>query len=371
MKPSLDTWTIIFFFTALQGLFLGLVILFQKSKIQKANAHLGVFVLLFSFMLLDYFTYWSNYRFSFPYTFGFSFGFQFWYGPVLYFYIRELNNLPPINWKRRILHFVPGMIFYLTMIQYFSLPIEEKLQNFTNDQTQTLLQFLLVPTLKIVHMTIYGALTYWTIIKCSKEDSNNQFFRWQKIFSALFGIFIVSSMAYYLLVSFSDFKVEYDYMISFTMVLSIYTIGYLGYRHPEVIHGFESSKSKYENSSLKKDEAENLLEQITELLEYDKIYRRSDLKLPDVAKQLNTSAHHLSQIVNEQLKLSFPDLINSYRVNEAKTMLVNPIYSEQKIIGIAFDTGFNNKANFNNAFKKFTGMSPSDYRKLHQLEYMN
>ena len=54
-----------------------------------------------------------------------------------------------------------------------------------------------------------------------------------------------------------------------------------------------------------------------------------------------------------------------------KQCLANPIYAEQKIIGIAFDTGFNNKASINNTFKKFTGMSPSDYRKLHQLEYMN
>ena len=184
-------------------------------------------------------------------------------------------------------------------------------------------------------------------------------------------LFVLSTATYYLLVSLVDFKVEYDYMISFTMILAIYTIGYVGYRHPEVIHGFESLRSKYENSSLKSDEAMTLLERITELLEYEKIYLRSDLKLPEVAKQLNTSAHHLSQIVNERLKLSFPDLINSYRVNEAKTMLANPSYSDQKIIGIAFDTGFNNKANFNNAFKKFTGMSPSDYRKLHQLEYMN
>ncbi len=370
MKPSLDTWTIVFLFSAIQGIFLGIITLLQRSKNQSANIYLGVFVLLFSLMLLDYFTFWSNYRFIFPYSFGFSFGFQFWYGPVLYLYIRELNNLPS-TWKSRSLHFIPGLLFYGTMIEYFSMPIIEKLEVFTAEETPSLFDFLLVPSLKIAHMTVYALLSYQTILKASAEQSNNGFFRWQKIFTALFAVFIFSGLTYYLLVSFADFKVEYDYMISFTMVLAIYTIGYIGYRHPEVIYGFESSRSKYENSSLKQEEAINLLEQITELLEYDKIYRRSDLKLPDVAKQLNTSAHHISQIVNERLKLSFPDLINSYRVNEAKTILANPLNSEQKIIGIAFDTGFNNKANFNNAFKKFTGMSPSDYRKLHQLEYMN
>ena len=206
------------------------------------------------------------------------------------------------------------------MIPYFSLPAVEKIQLFTSDQGQTVLQFLLVPVLKIGHMITYLLIAYLTIIKCSVDGVTKEFYGWQKLFIALFLLFILSSATYYLLVISIDFKIEYDYMISLTMAFAIYTIGYLGYRHPEIIHGFEIVKSKYENSSLKPEEAINLLEQITELLKYDKIYRRSDLKLPEVAKQLNISAHHLSQIVNEHLNLSFPDLINSYRVNEAKTM---------------------------------------------------
>jgi AraC-like DNA-binding protein len=46
-----------------------------------------------------------------------------------------------------------------------------------------------------------------------------------------------------------------------------------------------------------------------------------------------------------------------------KRRLVAPQNSHLKIEEIAFDTGFNAKSTFQAAFKKFTGMTPSEYRK--------
>ena len=370
-EPSLDTWTTIFFLAAIQGIFLASAIFLQKSKIRRANIYLATFVLLFSLMLLDYFSYWSNYRMVFPYVFGFSFGFPFWYGPILYLYLRELNQHSKGFVIGDLLHFVPGIIYYFTLAPYLFLSGPEKIQLFTTGEAQTIVDFLTVPVLKISHMLLYTFLSFRLIETDSRKENLQKFYSWQKLFVGLFLLFILSSTTYYVLVATVNFKVEYDYMISMTMATAIYTIGFIGYRQPQIIHGFEEIKSKYENLSLRKEEAPFLIERITRLLEEDKIYLENDLKLPEVAGKLNVSPHHLSQVVNEHLQLSFPDLINSYRVDEVKRKLINPEHSEDKIIGIAFDCGFNNKANFNNAFKKFTGMSPSDYRKLHQLEYMN
>jgi YesN/AraC family two-component response regulator len=58
--------------------------------------------------------------------------------------------------------------------------------------------------------------------------------------------------------------------------------------------------------------------------------------------------------------MSFTDFINSYRVEAAKCALLSQ--ENRKIIHVAYDTGFNNKVSFNNAFKKFTGLSPSQFR---------
>jgi AraC-like DNA-binding protein len=53
-------------------------------------------------------------------------------------------------------------------------------------------------------------------------------------------------------------------------------------------------------------------------------------------------------------------LINSYRVNEAKALLINE--PQDTILDIAYAAGFNSKASFNRIFKKVTGMTPSEYR---------
>ncbi len=87
------------------------------------------------------------------------------------------------------------------------------------------------------------------------------------------------------------------------------------------------------------------------------------LTLPKLAKHMLISSNLLSQAINEKAKQNFPDFINSYRINEAKKILSSPDSANQKISSIAFDTGFNTLSAFNNAFKKFTSITPSEYRK--------
>jgi AraC-like DNA-binding protein len=59
---------------------------------------------------------------------------------------------------------------------------------------------------------------------------------------------------------------------------------------------------------------------------------------------------------------NFSDFINYYRVEEAKKLLQDPRGAQKKIIVLAFDVGFNTKVAFYNVFKKFTGMTPAQYR---------
>ncbi|MEQ9423232.1 MAG: AraC family transcriptional regulator [Cyclobacteriaceae bacterium] len=368
-EPTLNTWTIIFLLAAVQGIFLAIAILSQQSKIKKANVFLGTLVLLFSLMLLDYFTFWSNYRLYFPRVFGFSFGFPFFFGPVLFLYIKVLNS-KELNFKKEIFHFIPGLIFYLNRMIFFVLPDSVKLEPFALTEPQSLVNFLLMPSLKIVHMLIYSGLII-SFIQRTRRGESSRFYWWQQFISGLFILFIISTSSYYILVSTIDFKVEYDYMISLTMAFAIYAIGYLGYKHPEIIHGFKLGQVKYETSSLRADEIDGLLNDLKVLMEEKKHYRNSELKLSDVSEMVGLTTHKLSQLVNEHLNKTFPDFINSYRIEEAKRKLRDPNENETKILAILFDVGFNNKANFNNAFKKFTGMSPSDYKKLHQVEFVN
>jgi AraC-like DNA-binding protein len=59
---------------------------------------------------------------------------------------------------------------------------------------------------------------------------------------------------------------------------------------------------------------------------------------------------------------TFYDLVNGYRVEEAKRLLLNPNNRSFTILSVGFEAGFNSKTTFNTVFKKFTGLTPTDFR---------
>ena len=94
-----------------------------------------------------------------------------------------------------------------------------------------------------------------------------------------------------------------------------------------------------------------------------KPYQDNELTLFTLAKQLKIHPNHLSQIINQHHNQNFFDYINEQRVIDVKEALLSHKYDNHSLLGIAHEFGFNSKASFNRAFKKFTGMTPSDFKR--------
>ncbi|MBC7910399.1 MAG: helix-turn-helix domain-containing protein, partial [Pyrinomonadaceae bacterium] len=120
---------------------------------------------------------------------------------------------------------------------------------------------------------------------------------------------------------------------------------------------------RYEKSTLTQERAERSLSRLREVMLAEKPFTDSELTLPKLAGRMGISAHHLSQIINERLNQNFFDFINAHRIEEAKRRLFDPKKKHLSILGIAEEVGFNSKSTFNAAFKKHTGMTPSEWRK--------
>jgi AraC-like DNA-binding protein/streptogramin lyase len=125
----------------------------------------------------------------------------------------------------------------------------------------------------------------------------------------------------------------------------------------------ERKKEKYKTSALLPETIDQVLPKLTRLMQEEKVFLDPDLSLQKLSQQLHVHYNHLSQIINKQMGKSFNDYINSYRIEEARKKLADPIESQKTILEIAYDTGFYSKSVFNTAFKKFTGMTPSQYKK--------
>jgi ligand-binding sensor domain-containing protein/AraC-like DNA-binding protein len=124
-----------------------------------------------------------------------------------------------------------------------------------------------------------------------------------------------------------------------------------------------AERNKYKHSHLNRLYVDECLKKLEHLMREEKAYRDEHLSLQTLAEELDILPRYLSQIINERLGMNFSDFVNGYRVEEAMTLLADPARGEKKILAIAFDVGFNTKAAFNIAFKKHTGMTPSQFKK--------
>lgn len=101
---------------------------------------------------------------------------------------------------------------------------------------------------------------------------------------------------------------------------------------------------------------------LREAFEIAKIYR-NDLKLNDLAAEIDLNEKDLSSYLNNVLGKSFYTLISEYRVAEAQELLLSR--PDEKVITIAHAVGFQSLSTFHSAFQKIVGSSPSEFRKRH------
>ena len=81
---------------------------------------------------------------------------------------------------------------------------------------------------------------------------------------------------------------------------------------------------------------------------------------------MNCTPHQLSYIINNGFDENFYQFINRFRIEEAKKLILNPNMNHLSLLGIGFEVGFNSKSVFNTTFKKNTGKTPSEFKKITQ-----
>jgi AraC-like DNA-binding protein len=121
-----------------------------------------------------------------------------------------------------------------------------------------------------------------------------------------------------------------------------------------------SEQQKYKSSSVTDEQKHSLLKRLEELMKTEKPFMKADFSLPQLADQLRVTVHQLSQVINEGLGKSFFEMTAEYRIEEAKRLLKEK--ANIKVEEIAEEVGYNSKSSFNTAFKKLTGMTPSEWR---------
>lgn len=109
-----------------------------------------------------------------------------------------------------------------------------------------------------------------------------------------------------------------------------------------------------------------ILEQVHRLFEQEKIYLDNSLTIESLAAKLGCNRQTLSHCINQYMECTFPTLLNRFRVNEAIRLLTSPQTMNYKMEAISSMSGYNNRQVFHSAFKKETGLTPSEFKQAAQ-----
>lgn len=86
---------------------------------------------------------------------------------------------------------------------------------------------------------------------------------------------------------------------------------------------------------------------------------QTPLTVESVAKEIFVSPNYLSTLFKQELGIKFVDYLHEYRINQAKKLFKED--KDIKIYEVAKEIGYNDEKHFSKMFKKWTGVTPTDY----------
>lgn len=102
------------------------------------------------------------------------------------------------------------------------------------------------------------------------------------------------------------------------------------------------------------------MSRICELMEREKPYLNSDLKIAVIASMLAVNRYYISDCINSARGCSFSQFVNTYRTEHAKQLLLTR--PDIKLTEVWVSSGFSTERTFLRNFKAITGMTPSEFK---------
>jgi YesN/AraC family two-component response regulator len=99
----------------------------------------------------------------------------------------------------------------------------------------------------------------------------------------------------------------------------------------------------------------------------NKPFLKHGYSLRMLSEEIHLPLHQLSAFINSYYKMNFNDFVNEYRILSCIEKLLKKEWESKKLESIAEETGFNNRNTFTSAFKKATGLNPSEFIKYIKL----
>jgi AraC-like DNA-binding protein len=368
----------------IQAFVLAGLLLFSRKSERSVNKYMALFIVAVSVPMLmavvPHLFSWQGIIFLEPFT---LLG-----GPFLLLYVRSFKEV--ITWRKALPHLGMFLLFIpLAVVVYAEVGSKYPRSEFVpSEVTKHPLSYIPV-TIRLLQRVVYfffarrALIIYQRSIQHLFSETSRISLSWGKWLVNGYLLVVISTIIMYsLMVKYPE---QFNlWLLSNGVIVTVYvymaTIKALTQPpiwklNPELTQeNVEEVMQKAETiQKIRPDKAregkfQGLVNRITELMEQDRPYREPELTLQNLADRLGIPSYQLSQAINEGMKKNFYDLINGYRVEEAKKLLLDSKNRNYTILSVGFEAGFNSKTTFNTVFKKFTGLTPTDFRDKQQAK---
>jgi AraC-like DNA-binding protein len=293
------------------------------------------------------------------------------YGPLFYLYVKAIVNSKVRGRPTLVIHGIP---FFMGAASYAAFLLIRQAGWTRSGLPAFFVQspWLFIAVLALAQTMIYTLLVvgllreYSGHIKNSFSTIDRINLGWLRYRLTVYVVIWTAALATTAVIGFKSRAITLSSQAVFFLVaLNTFAIGYRAMLQPEIFFGLSDEKRtrRYEHSNLTAENAALYKRRLLEIMESENLFLDEEITLLKLAQRLEIPASHLSQVINEHLGRNYFEFINRYRVEEAKRRLARAESSQDKLITVALDCGFNSVATFNRVFKELTGRTPSAYRK--------
>lgn len=360
MEIQLNGLTILFAVIISQGLFAGVVLCFAYRN-QTSSRILALLLFFISLWLIDSFFRVSDMFHQNPNLYFKPIYYSFAFGPLIYLYVKRITNASFRLHTKDLIHFLPVLIqaalyWYLNFQDYsfkrwywleLHQPYTYRLEF---DGTFVSLAVYLTLSLRILR-------NYQRWLKDNFSELSRITLTWLRVLLLLLLILCIQWFIEVLLRELYQNYYDYNYSVILLGIFVLF-IAIGGIRQISL------DNIRFTNTvdpPAVKNVDEAILEKIRTRMETSQDYLNPTLSLKEFADAMDLPTRTVSEHINRGMGKTFVDFVNEYRVEAVKQKLGSPQSGMYTILALAYESGFNSKATFNRAFKKFTGKSPTEY----------
>lgn len=363
--------------SSINFLFLAIVLLLKKTPNKKSNK---ILIVLFMFMAvycsLVSFHYTAleqkNYS-TLVYYSPIDGMFLLLMGPCLYFYILSVLNKPtPVFKWKNLLHLIPFIPYLSFCIYFLTIPLKQRtdwlIRDFhTGTSEMNWLNGIIYSQTITYLLLCYGhiskQLKTTNIIEYEKKMFN---ISWLKTYLIVNLCFIIITLPLCFAIAnertsiiIGQLAMDFQFIYMF-FKWSLHSDTYLEKKCTEPLN----------KTNVVKLNTDTIHKQLLKLQNYMndfKPFQNEACSIQSLSEQTGIPVYQLSNIINNELKKTFPEYINEYRINTAKNILLSHKSETITIESIATDCGFGSKSSFNRAFKKYSNnLTPSEFILQHK-----